>query len=239
MISGRTSSTSGAPKGFDEAAQVYNTTLKTSGIQTEYRISENRSKTKNSRKKNMLWYNPPYSNNVATNVGKEFYQLIGKHFLPHHRLHKIINRNCIKMSYSCMPNIGDISSLHNKAILQQSDKKTKDEDKQCNCRDRNTCLLEGSCKKGPIVYKATLTSQNKPMVYYGSCETEFKITCNNRKQSFKFENKKHVTELSKAVWNAKDAWETQLIEWSILKRVPPYQCGSKICQLCLTEKMFI
>ena len=82
-------------------------------------------------------------------------------------------------------------------------------------------------------------SQSKSMVYYGSCETEFKIRYNNHKQSFKFENKKHATELSKAVWNAKDAGETPLIEWSIVKRVPPYQCGSKICQLCLAEKMSI
>ena len=59
------------------------------------------------------------------------------------------------MSYSCMPNIDDIISMHNKATLQQFDKKTKDEDKQCNCRDRSTCSLEGRCKERPIVYKAT------------------------------------------------------------------------------------
>ena len=64
-------------------------------------------------------------------------------------------------------------------------------------------------------------SQNKSMVYYESCETEFKIRYSNHKQSFKFENKKHATELSKAVWNAKDAGETPLIEWSIVKCVPP------------------
>ena len=69
-----------------------------------------------------------------------------------------------------------------------------------------------------------------------SCETEFKISCSNHKQSFKFENKKHATELSKAVWNAKDGRETPLIEWSIVKRVPPYQCGSKICQKCSSYK---
>ena len=72
------------------------------------------------------------------------------------------------------------------------------------------------------------------MAYYGSCETEFKIRYNN-----KFENKKHATELSKAVWNAKDEGEPPLIEWFIVKRVPLYQCGSKICQLCLAEKMSI
>ena len=32
-----------------------------------------------------------------------------------------------------------------------------------------------------------------------------------------------------AIWNAEDAGDTPLIEWSIVKGVPPYQCGSKIC----------
>ena len=48
-----------------------------------------------------------------------------------------------------------------------------------------------------------------------------------------------IQELSKAVWNAKDAGETLLIEWLFVKCVPPCQCGSEICQLCLAEKMFI
>ena len=30
-----------------------------------------------------------------------------------------------------------------------------------------------------------------------------------------------------------------LIKWSIVKRVPPYQCGSRTFQLCLAEKMII
>ena len=239
MISERISSTSSGPKEFNEAAQIYNTALKTIGYKENIGYRKIEAKRKNSRKRNILCCNPPFSVNVATNVGKEFFQLINKYFPPHHRLHKIINQNCVKMSYSCMPNIGDIISMHNKATLQQSDKKTKDGNQQCNCRDRSTCPIERRCKEGPIVYKATLTSQNKSMVYYGSCETEFKIRYNNHKQSFKFENKKHATELSKAVWNVKDAGETPLIEWSIVKRVPPYQCGSQICQLCLAEKMSI
>ena len=89
-----------------------------------------------------------------------------------------------------MLNIGDVIGMHNKATLQLSNRKSKDKDKQCNCRDPSICLVEGRCKEGPIVHKATLTSQNKSMVYCRSCETEFKIRCNNHKQSFKFENKK-------------------------------------------------
>ena len=99
--------------------------------------------------------------------------------------------------------------------------------------------LAGRCKEGLIAQKATLTSQNKLMVYYKSCEMELKIRNNNHKQSFKFENKKHATELLKAVKKAKDAGQTPLTEWSIVKRVSPNQCGSKTCQFCQAEKMFI
>ena len=82
-----------------------------------------------------------------------------------------------------MPNIVDIISMQNKAILHQTDKKTQAVDKHCNCWDPSTGTLEGWCKEGPIVYRATLRSQNKSMVglYYGSCETEFKIRYNNLK----------------------------------------------------------
>ena len=34
---------------------------------------------------------------------KKFLKLISKHFPPQHKLHKILNRNSIKISYSCMP----------------------------------------------------------------------------------------------------------------------------------------
>ena len=136
---------------------------KTNGYKKNIEHWKIQAKRKNSWNKNILWYNSPYSVNVATNVGKEFFQLIGKHLPPHHRLHKIMNRNCIKMSCS-MPNIGDIISMQNKATLHQSDRKTQEEDKQCNCRDPSTCPIERKCKEGPIVYKATLTSQNKLII---------------------------------------------------------------------------
>ena len=94
--------------------------------------------------------NPPYSDNLATNVDKEFFQLLDKHYPPHHRFHKIINCNFTKISYSCMPNIGDIISMYNKATLHQTDRKTQTVDKICKSRNPSTCPLEGQCKEGPI-----------------------------------------------------------------------------------------
>ena len=49
--------------------------------------------------------NPPFNINVATNVAKTFLTLIDKHFPKNRRLSKIFNRNTIKVSYSCLPNV--------------------------------------------------------------------------------------------------------------------------------------
>ena len=46
-----------------------------------------------------------YGSTLLNNIGKEFLKLINKHFSPHHKLHKILKRNSIKISYSCLPNM--------------------------------------------------------------------------------------------------------------------------------------
>ena len=54
---------------------------------------------KHNRSRNIIWYNPPYSRNVATNIGKTFLEIIDKEFPLGHTLHKIFKRNTIKISY--------------------------------------------------------------------------------------------------------------------------------------------
>ena len=49
----------------------------------------------------IMWYTPPYNAAAKTNLGKQFLQLIDRHFPKGHKLHKIINRNTVKISYSC------------------------------------------------------------------------------------------------------------------------------------------
>ena len=54
------------------------------------------------RARNIIWFNPLYSQNVKTNIGKTFLNLVKKHFPRDHKLYKIFNRNTLKLSYSCM-----------------------------------------------------------------------------------------------------------------------------------------
>ena len=64
------------------------------------------------RKRKIIWYNPPYSANIKTNIGKTFLNLIkNKHFPKTNKLHKTFNRNTVKISYNCMSNIPSIISI--------------------------------------------------------------------------------------------------------------------------------
>ena len=49
-------------------------------------------------KKLIILFNSPFSKNVKTNVGCKFLCLIDKHFPRTKKLHKIFNRNNVKVS---------------------------------------------------------------------------------------------------------------------------------------------
>ena len=84
------------------------------------------------RSKPITWFNPPFSLNVQTNVGKKFLQVLDSCFLPDHPLHSLLHRNTIKISYRTMPNMGTNISRHNSKILNK-DEPTKITT-GCNCQ---------------------------------------------------------------------------------------------------------
>ena len=67
--------------------------------------------------KMVIWFNPPFSFNVSTNIGKKFFSLLGKHFPKTHQFHKLFNRNNFKVSYSSLPNFKIVINGHSKNIL--------------------------------------------------------------------------------------------------------------------------
>ena len=74
--------------------------------------------TKN-RKRKIIWFNPPFRLHVSTNIGKKFFSLLGKHSPKTHHLHKLFNRNNVKVSYSSPPNFKNVINGHNKNILNE------------------------------------------------------------------------------------------------------------------------
>ena len=187
------------------------------------------------RQRNIIWFNPPFSKHVTTNVARKFLNLIDKHFPKDHILHKIFNRNNVKVSYCCMNNMSRIVDAHNKSKINTKPTTTK----PCNCRRPNECPLEGNCQVKSAIYKATVATSNHTKEYIGLCETTFKTRFNNHKSSFNHQHKKKETALSKHIWDLKDKGIDYNIKWSILKRCNPYSNATKRCQLCLWEKYFI
>ena len=104
LISNRISENSCDKNHFDKAAPDYNIALKNSGFNENVTYVPSPSKLQ-TRKRQIIWFNPPYGANVKTNVGKIFTRLVDKHFPRHHKYYKVFNRNNIKLSYIFMPNI--------------------------------------------------------------------------------------------------------------------------------------
>ena len=126
---------------------------------------------KQNRKRKIIWSNPPFSKNVSTNIGKKFLNLINKHFPPQNKLHKIFNRNTLKLSYSCTKNMGRIIKSHNKKITATNTSEKLD----CNCRQKQNCPLNGKCREKNVIYKCVASVPNKPdKVYIGLTEGEWK-----------------------------------------------------------------
>ena len=157
--------------------QIFNDAFKTSGYREGLQyvrsdISADRNRRNRPRK--IIWFNPPYSVNVQTNVARSFLCLIDKHFPRSHSLHKIFNRNNVTVSYSCMSNMAKIIKSHNAKILGKADASSAP-DKQCNCRKKDLCLLDSGCLTNNIVYKATVTTApGDARVYIGMTEHSFK-----------------------------------------------------------------
>ena len=240
---------------FNNAKKPYQEALKNSGYEYELKYEKpiqdaNVSKsTRKNRARNILWYNPPFSKNVKTNVGKEFISIVKRNFTSNHPLHKIFNPNTVKLSYSCTPNVKNIIDSHNKKIRQRQNEtnisSTKDQQKKpektCNCRKPAECPLNGNCLEKSVIYQATITNTDdgSTETYIGLTKNEFKERFNGHKSTFRHSNKRNSTELSKHVWRLKDSKINFNIKWKILRKSKPYCNKSKTCRLCLLEKFYI
>ena len=118
MIKKRLSSIACDENKFNKAAPAYNQAFEKSSYKHNLVFQATKTEKPRNRKCNITWFNPPFSNNVSTNVGKKLLRLLDKHFPPNHKFYPILNRNCIKISYSCMPNMASIIKSHNAKLMK-------------------------------------------------------------------------------------------------------------------------
>ena len=241
-INKRLSEISSDKECFDKSKHLYQDALNKSGY--KYDLSYNETphatpRTRRNRQRNITWFNPPYSKNVKTNVGKRFLSLIDHHFPKSNPLHKIFNRNTLKLSYSCMSNIKTTISSHNKAEISKSSKPPEEGKSNCNCRNKHSCPMDGNCNESNIIYQAEVTTSQSRETYIGLCDTTFKLRYRNHVCFFRNERYRNATELSKYIWNLKDQKIDYDIKWRKVKRARSYSNINKKCNLCLWEKYFI
>ena len=227
---------------FKKSSNIYQRALYDSGYrhQLQYKPTSIHTKQR-TRKRNITWYNPPFSKNVSTNIGKLFLKLIKEEFPEEHPLHPIFNKNTLKVSYCSMKSVKDIIDSHNHKLLANKEQHSAQDQltKLCNCRSKTDCPLQGKCLLSAIIYQAKVSTQVGEESYIGLTETSFKARYNNHKASFTHQEKRKSTELSKHIWQLKDSNTNFNISWKLLEQSTPFKNGSKSCALCLKEKYYI
>ena len=163
---------------------------------------ENNTEEKKQCKRKIICFNPRYSMNARTNIGKPFLKLTRNHFPNENLSHKIFNKNVLKVIFSCMGNMTSIISSHNRTILNPH----VSVEYWCNCKSRNECPLQNKCLTPKIVYHANIENdindENKFCV--GISETPFKERFRNHKKELNYVKCRNSTELSKYIWQLKD-----------------------------------
>ena len=159
------------------------------------------------------------------------------HLPKSNKIHKIFNRNTVKVSYCCTENLSSIIKTHNKKVTNEKITPRY----QCNRKIRNDCPLDSNCQTSDIIYKwIASTTVNPDKIYLETAEGNLKKRYYNHKTSSKNREKANDTTLSKYVWEIKDKYkEKPSLKWSIVNSVPGYSNITKKCILCLYEKLEI
>jgi len=72
MLSNRLSQLSCNQEEFTKGIPEYKEAMRRSGYSGELEFVKTSSSSKRTRRRNIVWFNPPYSDHVKTNIGKEF-----------------------------------------------------------------------------------------------------------------------------------------------------------------------
>ena len=192
-------------------------------------------KSKN-RSRNIIWFNPPYSQNVQTNVAKSSLQLIDKHFPKSNKLHKVFNRNNLEVSYSYTTNTANIVKNHNQSWRNVAMMLKTNESAIAEIRISALLMVNA--------LQATLSTK----LQSGQLQVTRKFTLewqrtisrqlryNNHKLSFKDRKHSHDTVLSKHIWDLRDSNTSYEIKRRVIKKANAYKGNPSRGNLCLSEK---
>ena len=194
MVGRRISDLSSSEEIFKQAAPIYNQALRNSGFNEEIKFSKRDNNRKGNRSRRIIFFHPPWSDQIKTNVGKCFLQLLDKHFPRGSELFHYFSRQKVKVSYSILPNVARILKSHNRKVLNPEQKLQL---KGCDCeegRNGNECIEEGShcltdnvCYLGKLDYEishpVTRARVKIKKKYFGLTQNSFKSRYSGHKTS--------------------------------------------------------
>ena len=132
MVGRRISDLSSSEEIFKQAAPIYNQALRNSGFNEEIKFSKRDNNRKGNRSRRIIFFHPPWSDQIKSNVGKCFLQLLDKHFPRGSELFHYFSRQKVKVSYSILPNVARILKSHNRKVLNPEQKLQL---KGCDCEE--------------------------------------------------------------------------------------------------------
>ena len=118
-----------------------------------------------------------------------------------------------------MHNVQQIIKWHNKTILTSA---AENNNKLCNCREKNSCPLKGKCLQKGVVYQATIVQKhtNQKDTYIGITENEFKQDTINTPPAFDYHTKSPL-QLCEHMWNLKTITSSTAFRGRLLKTATP------------------
>ena len=239
-VAKRLSGVSSSKEMFLAEVQPYQDAMQQAGYKDILQYKEESQEEHKRRRKprEIIWFCPPYSRNISTNVGKKFLAALRRHFPPSSPLYKLFNTNKVKLSYSTCPSMLAIIKAHNSKVTRGA---AQDVRLGCNCKGARslTCPLQGECQTLSLVYRANVTSQEGNKNYVGQASNTFKLRYNGHVNSFINPKKKHSTSLASYIWELNGRGVDNNISWEQVCLAMPYRRGERYCQLCLSEKVFI
>ena len=194
------------------------------------------------RKRQVMWFNPPYCMSLKTKVGQRFLNILDTCFPADNPLHRVFNRHTVQLSYRTMPSLAKIISGHNAKVVADIMPEQRPFNSNCNCRGgTEKCPVDGArCKDASVVYQADVTAVGKRKEgYVGMSGPSWKLRYNNHTDTFRHSNKRVRTRLAGYIWTLQDEGLSYNIKWQFLARANTYKASSKTCRLCLSEKYHI
>ena len=177
-VSKRLSTNSSSKEAFESHTEHFKDALVVAGHNTplEY-FEDDLSNSRKKRKRNVMYFNPPWSSNISTNIGKLFLSLVRKHFGKGKPLYHLFNTKKLKVSYSTTQNMQRLISGHNARVLRMSNpgRSAQDSPNNCDCEDGpSSCNLGGHCQTSDLVYKAEVEVNGSMRTYIGQTTRTFK-----------------------------------------------------------------